>query len=411
MHSRPFRFTRRSVVAGSLALTAALGLGTVGTLSGVFSEDDGIATAQAALPNVVVPPESVTLTPKHSPRGAGSTTTRAGRKKGAASRDSSPFHWGRNTRGDGTDVGSDGRIQRWDVCQGVTTGNGAGVGNGAGKSTGSSAATTPNRYRYGYPMVAFGDSTMALAPTERRTNPFGSCSHYTGTWPLQVSQSLHLPLADLSCSGAKTGAYWQKQLDKYLGSHTKLVVVSYGSNDLRVVYQLLHDNSLPGTGPRFEGKSRQEVEGSLVKILRDVRKRAPNAMILTVGYLPLVQEKQCTNLPNMTRVETTRVRQLRESADIALTNSTKRVAALSEQTWAKQGVKVVTPGIYNVPFRQVHGHDLCSTTSQRFILNKEKKGVRYHYTTQGVGFIADRVVQKYWSEQRGWQRQVRHFTH
>lgn len=388
MHNKLFRFTRRTVVAGALVLTAALGLGTIGTLTGVFSEDDGIATAQAALPNVVVPPESVTLTPKHTPDGSGSTSTGAGRSHGGTSRDSSP------SPQDGSSV------HLWDARQGMNF------------ATGTNAAKKkPNRYRFGYPMVAFGDSTMALAPTERRTNPFGSCSHYTGTWPLQVSESLHLPLADLSCSGAKTGAYWQKQLDKYLGPRTQLVVVSYGSNDLRVVFQLISDNALPGTGPRFEGKNRQEVEGSLVKILRDVRKRAPNAMILTVGYLPLVQEAQCKNLPNMTRLETARVRHLRENADIALTNSTNRVATLSKQKWVNQGLQVVSPGIYNVPFRKVSGHDLCAKTSQRFILNKEKKGVRYHYTTKGLSYIADRVLRKYWSEQRVWQRQVRNFAH
>ena len=270
----------------------------------------------------------------------------------------------------------------------------------------------PNPYPDGYPMVVFGDSTMSLAPTKKQAeNPLSKCKHYEGAWPQRVSAKLGLPMADLSCAGARSGLYWKLNAKKYVGPTTRLVLLSYGSNDLHVQNQLISDNALPGTGPRFEGKTRQEVEGSLVKILRDVRKRAPNAMILTVGYLPLVQEAQCKNLPNMTRLETARVRHLRENADIALTNSTNRVATLSKQKWVNQGLQVVSPGIYNVPFRKVSGHDLCAKTSQRFILNKEKKGVRYHYTTKGLSYIADRVLRKYWSEQRVWQRQVRNFAH
>ena len=265
---------------------------------------------------------------------------------------------------------------------------------------------TPNLYPQGYPMVSIGDSTMSLAPTTRRPNPFGSCHHYAGAWPQQVSQKLHLPLADLSCSGEVTASYWKKNLGPYLGPRTQLVVISYGSNDMRVVAQLATYNAHLGTGKKVQGRSRKDVEQSLITILKDVRKRAPNALILTVGYLPLVQEKHCVNLPNMTPFENTRVRHLREAADQALTTASKTVARMSEQQWKDNGVEVVSAGISNVPFRQVHGHDLCAMGHKRFILNREKTGVRYHYTEPGLSYIADHVAWKYLSEQLQWSRQM-----
>ena len=294
--------------------------------------------------------------------------------------------------------------------------NGANGANGA-NSAGASTTTTPTSDAdadriagssgyYGYPMVALGDSTMSLAPTTRRPNPFGSCHHYAGAWPQQVSQKLHLPLADLSCSGEVTASYWKKNLGPYLGPRTQLVVISYGSNDMRVVAQLATYNAHLGTGKKVQGRSRKDVEQSLITILKDVRKRAPNALSLTVGYLPLVQEKHCVNLPNMTPFENTRVRHLREAADQALTTASKTVARMSEQQWKDNGVEVVSAGISNVPFRQVHGHDLCAMGHKRFILNREKTGVRYHYTEPGLSYIADHVAWKYLSEQLQWSRQM-----
>ena len=63
--------------------------------------------------------------------------------------------------------------------------------------------TSTHKYPHGYPMVAFGDSTMALAPTSRHaTRNVNKCQHSVGNWPSQLSHQLKLPLADMSCSGA-----------------------------------------------------------------------------------------------------------------------------------------------------------------------------------------------------------------
>ena len=238
-----------------------------------------------------------------------------------------------------------------------------------------------HKYPHGYPMVALGDSTMALAPTSRNaTRNVNKCQHSVGNWPSQLSHQLKLPLADMSCSGATSKLYSFLE-KKYLGSKTKLVVVSYGSNDMRVLDQLHLDNSMPGTHPVYvDHENPSRVEDRLVDILRDIRHRAPNATIITVGYLPLIEGLQCDALPNMTPMEMHRVRSLRETANSILSRATIRMA----------DAKTI-----NMSFSHVSGHSLCADSNNRFILNSNDMGVKYHYTHGGISFISRHVADVY----------------
>lgn len=276
---------------------------------------------------------------------------------------------------------------------------------------------TPNLYPQGYPMVSIGDSTMALAPTKNQAlNLVSACHHFVGAWPLQVSTALGLPLADLSCSGSKSSLYWKLNTEQYLGSNTRLVLLSYGSNDLRVVNQLASDNKHPGTGPYLTHKKRSILEDDLVDILVNIRDHAPNALIITVGYLPLVEGGRCKNLPNMTSLEMSRVESLRQQADEALTNAATRASDYSASILRKHGIHIATTttststtsaartGIVNVPFRNVMGHTLCASDTKRFILNHEGTGVRYHYTTAGLHFVAQAVEHRYITDNPIWTK-------
>lgn len=253
--------------------------------------------------------------------------------------------------------------------------------------------TSTHKYPHGYPMVAFGDSTMALAPTSRHaTRNVNKCQHSVGNWPSQLSHQLKLPLADMSCSGATSKLYSFLE-KKYLGSKTKLVVVSYGSNDMRVLDQLHLDNSMPGTHPVYvDHENPSRVEDRLVDILRDIRHRAPNATIITVGYLPLVEGLQCDTLPNMTPMEMHRVRSLRETANSILARATIRVA---------DGKTI------NMSFSHVSGHSLCADSNNRFILNSNDMGVKYHYTHSGISFISRHVADVYKHGASAWNNSHR----
>lgn len=247
-------------------------------------------------------------------------------------------------------------------------------------------------YQGGYPMVAIGDSTMALAPTavKKVDSILGKCQRNVKTWPQQVAERQNLKLADLSCGGTTSLSYWKlgNSLD-VLGRKTQLVVVSYGSNDMRVYPQMVRDNLWFGTAPYLHHPAQSLVEENLVRVLKDIRHRAPNATIMTVGYLPLVEGLQCRQLPHMTRIEMARMAMLRQQADNALSHATTR-ASLS-----RHGDKIIHDRLmYNLPLVNVSGHSLCSVTSQRFILHHEIIGQHYHYTMRGVRFVASAVSWK-----------------
>lgn len=236
-------------------------------------------------------------------------------------------------------------------------------------------ATTDDVFADGYPMVAVGDSTIALAPNARREVSHNGCQHNVHSWVHLVSQSLRMPLADLSCAGAKISRYWKQPLETYLGPNTRVVFVSMGSNDIRTVAQLIRAESAPGTQHFLLGASQEQVERQLREVLQDIRKRAPNARIITVGYLPLMPDGICPEMPNVTRLEQQRVHRMRYASDVALSN--------------------VSTGwrVYNIPMREYIGHGLCQPESS-YIIN-HGKGVRYHYTNEGTRFISQVVVARY----------------
>ncbi|MFY9191005.1 MAG: GDSL-type esterase/lipase family protein [Lawsonella sp.] len=225
--------------------------------------------------------------------------------------------------------------------------------------------------------VALGDSTQALSPNKVRIKTENGCIHNDNNWPEEVAKVMQMPLTDLSCAGAKTGRYWKQPLQK-LGYKTQLVVVSYGSNDFGTVDQLFKADARSGTQEITQGATREEVEEQLLRVLKDIRKRAPNATIITVGYLPLMKGGNCPNiLKNVTLEEQQILERMREETDIALENASK----------------LAGPNVYNVPLRDVVGHDLCHP-DHTFIINRGP-GVRFHYNNAGIRFIADKVIALY----------------
>lgn len=230
--------------------------------------------------------------------------------------------------------------------------------------------------RNGSEMVAIGDSTMALAPTPARPTSDNGCIHSSHNWPELVSRVLGLQLADLSCAGARIDYYWKQPLH-HLGDTTKLVVFSLGSNDFGTVDQLFRAVGKPGEQPLHQRTSQADVEECLGRVLADIRRRAPHANIVVVGYLPLVNAPCPHILPHMTAREQRLIARMRSNSDKALENA---AAAAGE-------------GVYFLSLRHVRGRDLsCPDTS--FIINKGR-GVRFHYTVEGVRFIAKEVIRAY----------------
>ena len=118
----------------------------------------------------------------------------------------------------------------------------------------------------------------------------------------------------------------------------------------------------------------------------------------------------------MTSLEMSRVESLRQQADEALTNAATRASDYSASILRKHGIHIATTttststtsaartGIVNVPFRNVMGHTLCASDTKRFILNHEGTGVRSHYTTAGLHFVAQAVEHRYITDNPIWTK-------
>lgn len=233
------------------------------------------------------------------------------------------------------------------------------------------------KYHEGDPFVALGDSTQALAPTKVRIKSDNGCIHNENNWPEQVAKALQLPLTDLSCAGAKVGRYWKQPLNR-LGRKTKLVVVSYGSNDFGTVNGFFRADRMPGTQRITQKATREEVELELLRVLRDIRKRAPKAIIITVGYLPLMRGGNCPQImPNISLAEQRKLEIMRAETDMAVETASE----------------LAGPNVYNLSLRNVKGHDLCHP-DDTFIIN-HGPGVRFHYNNAGVRFVANKVIALY----------------
>ena len=179
-----------------------------------------------------------------------------------------------------------------------------------------------DRLRY----VALGDSfTAAPGVPETSTDTF--CLRSSANYPSLVARELDADLVDVSCSGATTehmrapqfyaGQRHAPQFDA-LTPDTDLVTLSVGGNDFDVFGTLIGTCSeladlddlaeAPGGAPcrtsmQADGgdvllERVHQVRDRVAQVVRGVRKRAPGAEVLVVGYPQIVPETgACPALP------------------------------------------------------------------------------------------------------------------
>lgn len=188
---------------------------------------------------------------------------------------------------------------------------------------GESDATTPSTIRTqppsGLRYVALGDSFTSAPGVGAPTGP-GVCFRTDGNYPHLLAEQLGHELVDVSCAGATsrdlrspqtgTGDGVGAQLDA-LTPDTDLVTLSIGANDAGLFAALATQcTGLGGFGQgvtcaqdgRF-ADDRLTVELSALvreteRSVRAIRKRAPDAEVVVVGYPRLVPAKgTCEVLP------------------------------------------------------------------------------------------------------------------
>jgi lysophospholipase L1-like esterase len=161
----------------------------------------------------------------------------------------------------------------------------------------TSQAATPLRY------VAMGDSYSAgsgvLPP-----DPTGvSCTRSLKNYPHDIAAATSVQLKDVTCGAAQTKDYFSSQMTNVppqlnaLGQGTQLVTMTIGGNDSGVFINSIVECGAAGLstagqgspckdkyGSSFSDTIRRSTYPSLVKALRAVHTRAPNARVAILSY-------------------------------------------------------------------------------------------------------------------------------
>ena len=156
----------------------------------------------------------------------------------------------------------------------------------------------------GLDYVAMGDSYSAASgvlPLDPTAPP--SCLRSTRNYPHVIAARIGAKLTDVTCGAAETKDYRESQspgvapqLDA-LGSRTKLVTMTIGGNDSGVFIGAITKCGVAGAstagtgspckdtyGSSFEDTIRSTTYPALVKALRDVHAKAPNAKVSILDY-------------------------------------------------------------------------------------------------------------------------------
>lgn len=210
--------------------------------------------------------------------------------------------------------------------------------------------------------VAIGDSYVSGPGIPDQDTTVPQCVRSDRNYPHLLDAKLkRTTLVDVSCGGANTstvvdglmnvGQPLPPQLDA-LSPSTKLVTVGIGANDNQLflglfVHCLVKTSAKESACRKFADSDATPVypatQHRVEAILADVKKRAPQARVLLVGYLRIVPDSgECPALP---MTEANRARAMK--VEVAL-NSALRDAARSA----------------HVKFVDVrgnsHGHDACA---------------------------------------------------
>lgn len=181
----------------------------------------------------------------------------------------------------------------------------------AHQGAGGVAHTLPNGAKY----VAMGSSFAAgaaIGPTKPGTPE--RCGRTVNNYASLLASRLELALDDQSCGGATTAHVlgpWNElpaQIDA-VDASTRLVTVTIGGNDLNYAGNLFMASCTPGeivtagayripcVAPRApDEEAYRRVEAGLAQIAREVKLRAPDAVLVFVQYVSLVPDGQCASV-------------------------------------------------------------------------------------------------------------------
>lgn len=196
--------------------------------------------------------------------------------------------------------------------------------------------------------VALGDSYSSGTGTRDYLPGSGKCMRGAKAYPQLWAQSHHVDsFAFDACAGATTEDLVNDQLGDLDGS-TSLVTLTIGGNDVGfaevIRHCLLNDEATcEQFVDRGERQAREELPAKLDRAFRAIRRKAPNANVVVLGY-PHVNEPGPCAIPGYTAAKRERMNKGGDLLDEIIAEHA-RAAGLH----------------YADPRDQFSGHAVCST--------------------------------------------------
>jgi len=259
-------------------------------------------------------------------------------------------------------------------------------------TTGTGCADRPDVGEYDS-YVALGDSFTSGAGLPRPARADSGCAGSELSYPHLVAEAVAAPLRDVSCGGASTqnGARPQgaapPQLDA-VDLDTQLVTVGMGANDFGWYLDVMFACTTVAPSDPAGSPCAERSAGDLTALpprigrrvealLDEVRRRAPDARVLLVGYpQPVPEDGTCAELP-LAAGDYAFVRDQWEALDDALRAAAERSGATF--------VDVRTAS---------EGHDICAGSDAWVSGSTSPPGeaAPYHPTVDGQAGLAELVV-------------------
>ncbi|CAM5522232.1 SGNH/GDSL hydrolase family protein [Streptomyces aurantiogriseus] len=222
--------------------------------------------------------------------------------------------------------------------------------------------------------VALGDSYASGAGLAGVKDE--ECDRTTGSYAGLIAgtdavKGLNRAFKDVTCSGATTRSIWNHQGTKppqanALTANTKLVTLTLGGNDVGFTEILAKCWSVAASDPDGSpckesyrpggkdvlGERINTMEGRIREVLKDVRRRSPDAKVIVVGYPALFPDNgvRCPEVPFA-------------QGDFAfLRDMTKKVNRALERQAVAGGVGMSFADTYTPTV----GHDMCQPRERRW---------------------------------------------
>ncbi|WP_218577185.1 SGNH/GDSL hydrolase family protein [Phytohabitans rumicis] len=273
----------------------------------------------------------------------------------------------------------------------------AALGAASFQATAAATGAPPEPPRGAY--VALGDSYTAGPGVPVQRPDTGICARSGANYPALVAQAVQpTEFRDVSCSGAVTGNVTgpmfgvPPQVDA-LSADTTLVTLGIGGNDAGfapsvatcVVLSLLDQDGAPcaahftGDGVDRLAQAVDDVGPKVGAVLTEVRRRAPRATVLLVGYPSLLPESKadCAVFQPIAAGDVPYLRSLNQRLN----------QVLADQAAAAGAVFVDT-------FTSSEGHDGCQAPGVRFVegVLGAEGAAPVHPNAAGMRDMADQVL-------------------